>query len=155
MHTRIRDGENLAMTISRKIPALDEAPAPSQTQPTIQIHMGRKVKLLPRVVAIGGGTGLPQVLCGLRNYFYGDTHLADYLNQTDLITALVTTTDDGGSSGRLRRTFNLLPPGDIRNCMAALAKNDDLTRLFQYRFQGKDGVSGHTLGNLVLAGLTD
>lgn len=144
------------MTISRKIPSLDsEELLLAQDQPRVQIRMENKVKFLPRVVTIGGGTGLPQVLRGFYNYFYGDTHLADYLNQKDLITALVTTTDDGGSSGRLRRTFNLLPPGDIRNCMAALAKDDTLTRLLQYRFQGKDGVSGHTLGNLILAGLTD
>lgn len=144
------------MTTSRKIPT----PEPqewllAQEQPAPRIQIGAKTKLLPRVLAVGGGTGLPQVLSGFRNYFYGDNHMADYLNQTDLITVLVTTTDDGGSSGRLRRTFNLLPPGDIRNCMAALAKDEVMTRLLQYRFQGKDGVSGHTLGNLVLAGLTD
>jgi len=143
------------MATSRKAPALYEAPLALSRRPRPQIHLGDRVKLLPRVLAIGGGTGLPQVLQGLCNYLYGDAHLADYLNQHDLITALVTTTDDGGSSGRLRRSFNLLPPGDIRNCLTALARNDDLSRLFQYRFKGKDGVSGHTLGNLVLAGLAD
>ncbi|MBI1745533.1 MAG: YvcK family protein [Acidobacteria bacterium] len=145
------------MTTSRNIHHLDteEEPTLTNNQPYASIHSGATAKVIPRVLAIGGGTGLPQVLRGLCDYFYGDTHLADYLNKTDLITVLVTTTDDGGSSGRLRRTFNLLPPGDIRNCMAALAKDEVMMRLLQYRFQGKDGVSGHTLGNLVLAGLAD
>jgi uncharacterized cofD-like protein len=102
----------------------------------------------PRVVAIGGGTGMPQLLRGLREY-------------TDNITAVVTVADDGGSSGRLRRQMGLLPPGDFRNNIAALSEAEDLmTRLFQYRFAesevgDEDGspspLAGHSFGNLFIA----
>lgn len=107
-----------------------------------------------RIVAIGGGTGLSTVLKGLKRY------AASYQRETPLcpaveITAVVTVTDDGGSSGRLRREFDILPPGDIRNCMAALAEDESLmTQLFQYRFDGGRGLKGHSFGNLFLAALT-
>jgi uncharacterized cofD-like protein len=104
-----------------------------------------------RVVAIGGGTGLSSVLQGLKRYARpGDdaTPLAD-------ITAIVTVTDDGGSSGRLRREFDVLPPGDIRNCMVALSEDSALlSRLFQYRFASGRGLKGHSFGNLFLMALT-
>jgi uncharacterized cofD-like protein len=106
----------------------------------------------PRVVAIGGGTGLPNVLRGLRPLLYGD-HAAV---PRDQLVAIVTTTDDGGSSGRLRSAFGMMPPGDVRNCLAALSEHHGLLAdLFQYRFDGCDGLDGHALGNLVLAALTD
>lgn len=107
-----------------------------------------------RIVAIGGGTGLSTVLKGLKRY------AVSYQRETPLtpsveITAVVTVTDDGGSSGRLRREFDILPPGDIRNCMAALAEDESLmTRLFQYRFASGRGLKGHSFGNLFLAALT-
>ena len=95
----------------------------------------------PRVVAIGGGTGLPQLLRGLRAY-------------TDHITAVVTVADDGGSSGRLRRQLGMLPPGDFRNNIAALSEAEELlTRVFQYRFaEGEAGgeLAGHSFGNLFI-----
>ena len=100
-----------------------------------------------RIVSIGGGTGLSTLLQGLKRYA-GEPRQAD-------LTAVVTVTDDGGSSGRLRRDFDVLPPGDIRNCMAALAEDEALlTRLFQYRFGGGQGLKGHSFGNLFLTALT-
>lgn len=99
----------------------------------------------PRVVAIGGGTGLSTLLRGLKAH-------------TPHITAIVTVADDGGSSGRLRRELGVLPPGDLRNCIAALADDEALiTQLFQYRFGQGSGLNGHSFGNLfitALAGVT-
>ncbi len=94
----------------------------------------------PKVVVIGGGTGLSSILRGLKNY-------------TNNLTAIVTVGDDGGSSGRLREDLGVLPPGDIRNCILALAKDENLlTKLFDYRFsQGE--LSGHSFGNLFLAAM--
>ena len=103
-----------------------------------------------RVVALGGGTGLSTLLRGLKRFANPQ---AD--PQVD-ITAIVTVTDDGGSSGRLRRDFDVLPPGDIRNCMVALSEDAGLmSRLFQYRFQGGRGLRGHSFGNLFLTALTN
>jgi len=100
-----------------------------------------------RIVAIGGGTGLSTLLRGLKQYAQEPGHLD--------ITAVVTVTDDGGSSGRLRREFDVLPPGDIRNCMVALSEDEALlSRLFQYRFASGRGLKGHSFGNLFLAALT-
>ena len=100
-----------------------------------------------RVVAIGGGTGLSTLLKGLRR-FAAPPAMID-------LTAVVTVTDDGGSSGRLRREFEVLPPGDIRNCMAALAEDEALlTQLFQYRFEQGRGLKGHSFGNLLLTAMT-
>jgi uncharacterized cofD-like protein len=96
-----------------------------------------------KIVAVGGGTGLSTLLRGLKNYSAN-------------ITAIVTVADDGGSSGRLRREHGVLPPGDIRNCLAALADEEKLlTELFQYRFQVGEGLSGHSFGNLFLTALSD
>jgi uncharacterized cofD-like protein len=109
-----------------------------------------------RVVVIGGGTGLSALLQGLKRYAGpqpGDG-LPASLPLVE-ITAVVTVTDDGGSSGRLRREFDVLPPGDIRNCMVALSEDEALlSRLFQYRFQGGRGLKGHSFGNLFLMALT-
>jgi uncharacterized cofD-like protein len=96
---------------------------------------------------VGGGTGLSALLRGLKRYTGSDR-----LSQ---LTGVVTVTDDGGSSGRLRREFGVLPPGDIRNCLVALADDEDLlARLFQYRFPNGDGLLGHSFGNLFLTALT-
>ncbi|HEX3746259.1 MAG TPA: uridine diphosphate-N-acetylglucosamine-binding protein YvcK [Bryobacteraceae bacterium] len=97
-----------------------------------------------RVVAIGGGSGLSSLLQGLKHF----------ARQAE-VTAIVTVTDDGGSSGRLRREFDVLPPGDIRNCMVALSEDSALlSRLFQYRFTSGRGLKGHSFGNLFLTALT-
>jgi uncharacterized cofD-like protein len=102
-----------------------------------------------RVVSIGGGTGLSALLQGLKHY--ATPGRGPHLD----ITALVTVTDDGGSSGRLRREFDVLPPGDIRNCMVALSEDETLlSQLFQHRFQAGLGLKGHSFGNLFLTALT-
>jgi len=105
-----------------------------------------------RVVAIGGGTGLSALLAGLKEH----ANPGDPSTPAMDITAIVTVTDDGGSSGRLRRDFDVLPPGDIRNCMVALSEDAGLmSRLFQYRFKEGRGLRGHSFGNLFLTALTD
>ncbi|MBI9048197.1 MAG: YvcK family protein [Anaerolineaceae bacterium] len=97
----------------------------------------------PRIVVLGGGTGLSAMLRGLKTF-------------THNLTAIVTVADDGGSSGELRRNMGILPPGDIRNCLAALSDDEAmLTQLFQYRFSTGTGLDGHTLGNLLITALTD
>ncbi len=105
-----------------------------------------------KILAIGGGTGLSTLLKGLKHYarpvLGGGGPWVD-------ITAIVTVTDDGGSSGRLRREFDVLPPGDIRNCMVALSEDEALlSKLFQYRFSTGRGLKGHSFGNLFLTALT-
>ena len=110
---------------------------------------------LPRVVALGGGTGLPNVLRGLRPLLCGSNGDDPAAGRERLI-AIVATSDDGGSSGKLRAEFNVIPPGDIRNCLAALSDNHSLIAdIFQYRFGGGDGLNGHAIGNLVLTALAD
>ncbi|MFZ5885491.1 MAG: gluconeogenesis factor YvcK family protein [Chloroflexota bacterium] len=97
----------------------------------------------PRIVAIGGGHGLATLLRGLKAY-------------TRNLTAVVTVADDGGSSGRLRESFGILPPGDIRNCLAALSNDEQmLTQLFQYRFSGAGNLDGHSFGNLFITALAE
>lgn len=97
-----------------------------------------------KIVAIGGGSGLATLLRGLKNY-------------SKNISAIITCTDEGASSGQLRREFDILPPGDIRKCISALSEDEDLmARIFEYRFPKKSkGFGGHTLGNIWLAGLTE
>ena len=110
---------------------------------------------LPRVVALGGGTGLPNVLRGLRPLLCG-SNADDPAAGRERLIAIVVTSDDGGSSGKLRAEFNVIPPGDIRNCLAALSDNHSLIAdIFQYRFGGGDGLNGHAIGNLVLTALAD
>ncbi len=107
-----------------------------------------------RVVAIGGGTGLAVLLRGLKEYVSPSP--ARRRQAIDQLTAVVTVTDEGGSSGRIRRDFGMLPPGDIRNCLVALAGDEKiLTRLFNYRFAMGKGLRGHSLGNLFLTALTN
>jgi uncharacterized cofD-like protein len=106
-----------------------------------------------RIVAIGGGTGLSSLLHGLKQYMQCGPYSVDNKRELD-ITAVVTVSDDGGSSGRLRRDFDVLPPGDIRNCLVAMSEDEAmLGRLFQYRFASGKGLKGHTLGNLFLTAL--
>lgn len=98
---------------------------------------------LPTIVAIGGGSGLAALVRGLKKYRAN-------------VTAIVTMTDNGASSGRLSREMGMVPPGDVRKCLAAMADDEDLvTRLFEYRFRKGRGISGHSLGNLFLLALTD
>ena len=106
-----------------------------------QLYKRRKLNNGPKIVAVGGGTGLSTLLKGLKEI-------------TNNITAIVTVGDDGGSSGRLRQELGVLPPGDIRNCIAALASDEDLmTELMQYRFKNGEGLEGHSFGNLFLTAL--
>jgi uncharacterized cofD-like protein len=109
-----------------------------------------------QVVALGGGTGLSALLRGLKLHVVRRTDRQPTAERPIAdIAAIVTVTDDGGSSGRLRRENRILPPGDIRNCMVALSKDEALlSRLFQYRFQAGRGLRGHNFGNLFLAALT-
>lgn len=105
------------------------------------LYRRRKLNRGPKIVAVGGGTGLSMLLKGIKHI-------------TNNITAVVTVGDDGGSSGRLREEMGVLPPGDIRNCIAALAGDEDLvTKLFQYRFKTGEGLEGHSFGNLFLTAL--
>src|SRR5437762_2938709 len=104
------------------------------------------------LVAIGGGTGLSALLAGLKRFVSAQTEAA-WLRS---LSAIVTVSDDGGSSGRLREELQILPPGDIRNCMIALSEDSTLlSRLFRYRFRGSGGLGGHSFGNLFLAALAD
>jgi len=119
-----------------------------------------------RIVAIGGGTGLSTLLQGLKKYTDPRADGAakvsskqspenEAARRVSDLTAVVTVSDDGGSSGRLRREFQVLPPGDIRNCLAALSEDEALmSRLFQFRFSGGRGLKGHSFGNLFLTALT-
>jgi uncharacterized cofD-like protein len=103
----------------------------------------RRLHRGPRIVVVGGGTGLSTLLRGLKHYSAN-------------ITAIVTVADDGGSSGRLRREMGGIPPGDIRNCLTALADEEKLlTELFQYRFETGTGLSGHSFGNLFLSAMNE
>ncbi len=105
------------------------------------IYRTRILERGPHVVAVGGGTGLSTLLRGLKE-------------ETSNITAVVTVTDDGGSSGRLREEMDVLPPGDVRNCLLALAEDEtELASLLQYRFSGSHELAGHSVGNLLLSGL--
>ncbi len=109
-----------------------------------------------RIVSVGGGTGLSALLSGLKAYTMPhDADPAKHKSPVADLTAIVTVSDDGGSSGRLRREFDVLPPGDIRNCMVALSEDEAmLSRLFQYRFHAGHGLKGHSFGNLFLTALT-
>nr|WP_320677636.1 gluconeogenesis factor YvcK family protein [Prochlorococcus sp. MIT 1300] len=128
---------------SRSFGSIQQALAPDKETVLVDaLRAKSKLNRGPNIVAIGGGTGLSTLLRGLKRY---STH----------ITAIVTVADDGGSSGVLRRELGVPPPGDIRNCIAALSTEEPLlTRLFQYRFSGGGGLEGHSFGNLFLSALT-
>jgi len=110
-----------------------------------------------RVVAIGGGTGLSTLLKGLKRFVVRPSEIAAHPDSPIIrdLCAVVTVSDDGGSSGRLRKELNMLPPGDIRNCIVALSEDEALlSRLFRHRFEKGSGLEGHSFGNLFLAALT-
>ena len=114
--------------IPEQLPQIELAPAPRRRN-------------RPRVVCLGGGTGLSMILRGVKRF--------------SNVTAVVTTTDDGGSYGRLRRDFGMPAPGDVRHCLSALAQDESLVgQLFEHRFAAGE-LAGHSFGNLFLAGLTD
>src|SRR3990172_8200784 len=145
--------------------ALLSCSTPKSRWPKISLATGA-LTVRMKIVSMGGGTGLSTLLKGLKSYIREDwkSDLLEIvlekasgesgLTVTDL-TAVVTVSDDGGSSGRLRREFRVLPPGDIRNCMVALSQDEALLgRLFQYRFASGNGLKGHSFGNLFLAALS-
>lgn len=110
-----------------------------------------------RVVAIGGGTGLSTLLAGLKKYAVPPGQIPGQSRDPIIsrLCGVVTVTDDGGSSGRLRKEFHMLPPGDIRNCIVALSEDEALlSKLFRHRFEKGSGLEGHSFGNLFLAALT-
>lgn len=111
-----------------------------------------------RVVAIGGGTGLSTLLKGLKRFVVWPTEIPASQEESRVIRdlcAVVTVSDDGGSSGRLRKELHMLPPGDIRNCIVALGEDEALlSKLFRHRFDRGSGLEGHNFGNLFLAALT-
>ncbi|MCP9775793.1 gluconeogenesis factor YvcK family protein [Cyanobium sp. WAJ14-Wanaka] len=128
---------------SRSFGSIQQALAPDKGTALVDALAAQgRLNRGPNIVAIGGGTGLSTLLSGLKRY-------------STNITAIVTVADDGGSSGILRRELGVQPPGDIRNCLAALSREEPLlTKLFQYRFRAGSGLEGHSFGNLFLSALT-
>lgn len=128
---------------SRSFGSIQQALAPEKDTLLVDALLAQgRLNRGPSIVVIGGGTGLSTLLSGLKRY-------------SSNLTAIVTVADDGGSSGVLRRELGVQPPGDIRNCLAALAREEPLlTRLFQYRFKAGSGLEGHSFGNLFLSALT-
>jgi uncharacterized cofD-like protein len=113
-----------------------------------------RLKAPLRIVSIGGGTGLSTLLSGVKRFAAGAQRRPHTNSPFVDITAVVTVSDDGGSSGRLRRDFDILPPGDIRNCMTALSEDELLlSQLFRYRFASGRGLKGHSFGNLFLTAM--
>jgi uncharacterized cofD-like protein len=129
---------------SRTVGAITDVLIPGNEEELLDALLAhRRLSRGPKIVVIGGGTGLSNLLRGLKQY-------------SSNITAIVTVADDGGSSGRLRREMGVLPPGDIRNCLAALADEEKLlTELFQYRFEAGSGLVGHSFGNLFLTAMNE
>lgn len=129
---------------TRTVESITEVIRPEGDEELIDmIAAHRRLNRGAKIVTIGGGTGLSTLLRGLKTYSAN-------------ITAIVTVADDGGSSGRLRREIGVLPPGDIRNCVTALAAEEKLlTELFHYRFSAGDGLSGHSFGNLFLTAMSE
>ncbi len=129
---------------TRSLDTLKEVLMPEGDEELVdRLRAHRRLNRGPRIVVLGGGTGLSTLLRGLKAY-------------STNITAIVTVADDGGSSGRIRREIGMLPPGDIRNCLAALADEEHLmTELFQYRFRAGAGLVGHSFGNLFLTAMNE
>jgi uncharacterized cofD-like protein len=132
----------IGLGIALPIRAVVAAIAPKSKDRIVEALLDRRLRSGYKIVAIGGGTGLSTLLRGLKR-------------SSANLTAVVTVTDDGGSSGRLQKELGILPPGDIRNCLVALADDEALvTDLFQYRFSEGEGLSGHSFGNLFLAAMS-
>lgn len=129
---------------SRTVGVITDVLLPGQEEELLDALLTqRRLARGPKIVVIGGGTGLSNLLRGLKHYSAN-------------ITAIVTVADDGGSSGRLRREIGVLPPGDIRNCLSALANEEKLlTELFNYRFEAGSGLTGHSFGNLFLTAMSE
>ncbi len=129
---------------TRTVGSITEVLKPDRDQELVDVLMAhRRLNRGPKIVVVGGGTGLSTLLRGLKVYSANTT-------------AVVTVADDGGSSGRLRQEFGVLPPGDIRNCLTALADQEKLlTELFQYRFKAGSGLVGHSFGNLFLTAMSE
>lgn len=129
---------------TRTLGVITDLLMPGQEEELLDVLLNqRRLSRGPKLVVVGGGTGLSNLLRGLKQY-------------SSNITAIVTVADDGGSSGRLRREMGVLPPGDIRNCLAALADEEKLlTELFQYRFRNGSGLVGHSFGNLFLTAMNE
>jgi uncharacterized cofD-like protein len=135
----------LRAAVVRQIASLDDRPTP----------VVQRSGPFPRIVALGGGTGLPIVLRGLKPALFPRGRKQEASRNRDRLTAIVTVADDGGSSGRLRRAYGVLPPGDARNCLLALSDGDPkVSAIFGFRFNGDGGVGGHSLGNLILTALS-
>ena len=134
---------SLLLGVKRMVDSLLEVVSPGHKHDLVELVFQRRhLEKGPKIVVIGGGTGLSTLLHGLKQY-------------TTNITAIVTVTDDGGSSGRLRQEFDMLPPGDIRNCLVALADTEPLMQqLFQYRFADDSALRGHNFGNLFITAMT-
>ncbi|MBI4340697.1 MAG: YvcK family protein [Candidatus Omnitrophica bacterium] len=134
---------SLVYGIGSMVHSLLEVVSPGHGQDLVEmVFQRRHLERGPKIVVVGGGTGLSTLLHGLKHY-------------TSNITAIVTVADDGGSSGRLRQEFDMLPPGDIRNCLVALADTEPLMqRLFQYRFAEDSALQGHSFGNLFITAMT-
>jgi uncharacterized cofD-like protein len=132
----------VALGIWRWLNSIVTAVQPYGTDRMIDALLETRLKRGYKIVTIGGGTGLSTLLRGLKRY-------------TANLSAVVTVSDDGGSSGRLQKELGVLPPGDIRNCLVALADDEALvTDLFRYRFREGEGLTGHSFGNLFLAAMT-
>ena len=133
----------LSLGLSRLLRSVARGVAPgSSIRAAEHVYRTRILERAPNVVCIGGGTGMSTILRGLKTL-------------TTNLTAVVTVMDDGGSSGRIREELDILPPGDIRNCLIALAEDEPrIAHLFQHRFTRSAPLQGHSLGNLLLAGLT-
>lgn len=129
---------------SRTFDSISDVLMPERDEELVDLLLNhRRLNKGPKIVVVGGGTGLSTLLRGLKTY-------------STNITAIVTVADDGGSSGRLRREMGVQPPGDIRNCLTALASEEKLlTELFSYRFETGDGLAGHSFGNLFLSAMTN
>lgn len=134
----------IVIAFKRIVKSIGTVFAPEKTDEFVNLAYKRmQLRKGPKIVAIGGGTGLPAVLSGIKEY-------------TSNITAIVTVADDGGSSGRLIKDFRTLPPGDIRNCLVALADEEMLiSRLFKYRFDKSVGLEGHNFGNLFITAMSE
>jgi uncharacterized cofD-like protein len=134
---------------SGALPAVAALPSPRRPRAS-----AGRAPTIPRIVAFGGGTGLPVVLRGLADAVLRTAASESADQWSDRLSAIVTVTDDGGSSGRLRRDLGVLPPGDVRNCLAALSSDAAFGRLLDHRFDDSTVLNGHAIGNLMLAALT-